>query len=223
MIQKRNQNVQLPPVALPSDPTQEELYDLDHRQVYVSGELLHDREMRVVPRYFESQLGLHIITPFRRTDGSIVLINRGWVPSALAEPETRMDAQINEKVTILGHIIPGEDEFPFKLLSENAFFTVVNSPERNIWPRVDLEEMSRWVHSSPILISALANPPNPGGYPIGGQTDLRLENLLIKQAYQYAGLATMMAAAVFGGRYVYRLGVRLPWQKKPPTYTPFNI
>lgn len=222
-IQRRNENMKLPAVPLPSNPTQEQLAELDHRQVYVSGQLLHEREIRVVPRYFESQLGLHIITPIRRSDGSIVMINRGWVPASLKEPETRMEAQVREKVTILGHLVPGDEPFPFKVFSENPFLKVVNSPERNIWPRVDLNEMGDWVNSSPIMISALVHPPNPGGYPIGGQTDFQLSNTLLNQSYQYAGLAVCMIAAVAGGRYVHRMGIRLPWQKKPPSYTPFTI
>lgn len=222
-IQKRRENVQLPPVALPRNPSQAELLDLDHRLVFVSGELLHEREMRVYPRYFESQMGMYVFTPLRRPDGSIVIINRGWVPAPLQNPATRMESQVTDKVTILGHLVGGDDSFPFKFWSDKPFFQVVNSPEKNMWPRVDVEEMAGWVNASPILISALANPPNPGGYPIGGQTDFKLENTLLTSSYQYGALAAAMVAAIVGARYMHRLGVRLPWQKKPPSYTPFTI
>lgn len=217
MIDRRNKNIGLPPAPLPYNPTKEQLDELDHRQVYVSGEFLHERELRVYPRYLDSELGMHVITPIRRPDNSIVLINRGWVPAALKDPESRMEAQITDKVTILGHLIPGEDPFPFKFLSDKPLFSVANSPEKNLWPRVDLEEMGEWVNSSPILIAALADPPNPGGIPYGGQADLRLKNDLLSLSYQYAGLAAFMVAAIIGGRYVHRAGIRLPWAKKPPT------
>lgn len=223
MIEKRNSNLGLPPVPLPYNPTEEQLAELDHRQVYVSGELLHERELRVAPRYFESEVGIHVYTPLRRRDGSIVIINRGWVPTQLIDPETRSEAQIAERVTVLGHLVPGEDPHPLKIFSDKPFFEVVNSPERNNWPRVDVQEMANWVHASPILISALADPPNPGGYPIGGQTEFRLKNTTLMQAYQFAGLGLVMAAAIVGGQHFRKLGIRLPWQKKPPSTTPFTV
>jgi len=222
-IEKRRTNIHLPPVSLPWNPSEEQLSDLDHRLVFVSGELLHDREMRVFPRHFESQMGMYVFTPLRRPDGSIVIINRGWVPAQLQDPSARMESQVTDKVTILGHLVGGDDPFPFSFFSEKPFFQVVNTPERNMWPRVDVEEMAHWVNASPILISALASPPNPGGYPIGGQTNFKLENTLITQAYQYGALAAVMVGAIVGARYVHKLGIRLPWQKKPPPYTPFTI
>jgi surfeit locus 1 family protein len=222
-VERRNLNLHLPPVPLPYNPTAAELEALDHRQVFVTGEFLHERELRVVPRYFESQLGLYIFTPLRRPDGSIVIINRGWVPAQLQDPETRIEAQVEDKVTILGHLIPGGEPNPIKFFSDKPLWEVVNAPERNIWPRVDVQEMADWVNSQPILISALANPPNPGGYPIGGQTDLQTKNTTLIQSYQYAALAAGMALSIVGGRYFRRLGLRFPWQKNPPSHTPFYV
>lgn len=223
IIETRRRNLELAPAPLPLNPSKEQLSSLDHRLVFVTGEFLHEREIRVIPRYYESQLGMQVITPIRRSDGSIVLINRGWVPGALQSPEMRSEAQVRDKVTILGHLVPGDEPFPFKFFSDKPIFTVVNSPERNLWPTIDIKEMSEWVNSSPILISALADPPNPGGYPIGGQTELQITNTLLYQSYQYMGLAVCMVGAIVAGRYVHKLGIRLPWQKKPPAYTPFNI
>lgn len=223
-LEKRRDNIRLPPVQLPYNLNKSTMDELDHRMVYVSGELLHERELRVLPRYFEETLGCLIITPLRRTDGSIVMINRGWVPAQLKTPELRTEAQVTGKVTILGHVVPGDNDFSFKLGSNKPFFQVVNTPERNVWPRIDLEEMGNWVNSQPVLISALANPPNPGGYPIGGQTEFKLDNWLLTQSYQMLGSAAIMMAVLTGSRFLHRFSSRkrFPWQPKPPTSTPFT-
>jgi surfeit locus 1 family protein len=166
-------------------------------------------------------MGLQIITPLRRKDGSIVLINRGWVPAIMKEPETRKEAQLTEKVTILGHLMPSEEQQGFTLGTGKALFKSLNVPERNFWSRIDLEEMADWVNASPIMVSALVDPPNPGGYPIGGQTDFQIDNWLRTEAYQLGGTALFMFAALVGSRYLARLG-RMPWQKAPPKGTPFS-
>jgi cytochrome oxidase assembly protein ShyY1 len=38
------------------------------RPFFVSGELLHDMELRLTAQKHEEKLGVHIITPFKRLD-----------------------------------------------------------------------------------------------------------------------------------------------------------
>lgn len=221
-LKKRRINVTLPPVPLPYNLTKEVLEDLDHRLVYVSGELLHEREMRLLVKEYESKIGLHVYTPLRRSDGSAVIINRGWVPPELKDPETRKEAQVTEKVTIIGHLLGTDDGAVWSLGGIEPLLQRVNVPDRNMWARADLKEMGEWVNAQPVLISALEQPPNPGGYPIGGQTEFQLDNWRRTLAYELTAAAVVMFAALIGGRSIHKLGIRLPWQKPPPPHTPFT-
>lgn len=221
-IERRKHNLSLPPIALPQLLTDEVLQDLDHRLVYVAGEFLHEREMRVLPKYYESFVGLHIYTPLRRSDGSSVIINRGWVPPEMKDPETRQEAAVTEKVTILGHLLGSEDSATFSLGGAVPLLRKMNMPDRNMWARVDLKEMGEWVNASPVLISAVGWPVNPGGYPIGGQTDFQLDNWRYKLSLELAGASCIMLAVLVGRKVLTRGRVRLPWQKPPPPHTPFT-
>lgn len=213
----------LPPVALPHVVSDELLHELDHRIVYATGRFLHEREMRVLPRYFEDKLGLYVFTPLRRSDGTTIIINRGWVPADLKDGKDREEAQLTETVTVMGHLIGSEDGVPWILGGgSQPIVQKSNVPDRNLWVRVDLKQMGEWVNAQPVLISALASPPNPGGYPIGGQTDFKLDNWKRTLSYEIFAVSACMMAALFGSRFATRLGYKLPWLKPPPPHTPFT-
>ncbi|MCD2442192.1 SURF1 family protein [Agromyces sp. SYSU K20354] len=64
--------------ALP-DPA---AFDVDQRWqvVALSGEFLTDEEVVVRNRPFEGSSGFEVITPFRLDDGTVFMVDRGWIP-----------------------------------------------------------------------------------------------------------------------------------------------
>jgi len=55
---------------------------LSYRRVRVSGAFDYEHERMWRPRMREEMPGVDLVTPLRLADGSAVLVDRGWVPSA---------------------------------------------------------------------------------------------------------------------------------------------
>lgn len=60
--------------------------------------------------------------------------------------------------------------------------TLKNQIDKNIWFWRDLPTMAELTGADPILLDVQADPPNPGGYPIGGQTLFPLNNTYRRDA-----------------------------------------
>ncbi len=81
-------------------------FDVDQRWLVValSGEYLVDEEVVVRNRPFEGSSGFEVITPFRLDDGTVFMVDRGWIaqasdgrPSEYAAPPTghvQVDARL---------------------------------------------------------------------------------------------------------------------------------
>ncbi len=59
---------------------------LEFRRVEVTGTYRPDEEVLQRNRRYRNQTGFHVLTPLELTDGGVVLVRRGWVPSVLDEP-----------------------------------------------------------------------------------------------------------------------------------------
>lgn len=80
-----------PPVALRelADPTAPGPVDQDalaYRRVVVEGTYRPHEEVLRRGQQHREQAGFHVLTPLELTDGGVVLVLRGWVPSTLSEP-----------------------------------------------------------------------------------------------------------------------------------------
>lgn len=106
---------------------------------------------------------------------STILVNRGWVPAQLIKTWARREAQVTGAVTILGNLVPGE-ESPGIKFGDHQFLTMQHQVDKNIWYWKDVKAMAAVVGADPILIDVQADPPNPGGYPVGGVTEFPLNN-----------------------------------------------
>ena len=68
-------------MSLPAAPLPETLDDpasWDFRRVSLAGEYLHGDAAMLYPRVKNGKPGYHLLTPFRRVSGGIVIIDRGW-------------------------------------------------------------------------------------------------------------------------------------------------
>lgn len=135
IAQVENANARAPLTALPPDDS--DTRALQFNKVTLHGTWLGDTEFHLAPRYFKSVLGYDIITPFKLPDGRIVLVNRGWVPSAKKMPETRPETKVHGKATVTGLIRVGTERNPF---------TPVSQPTRNVWFGRDIADMANFAH-----------------------------------------------------------------------------
>ncbi len=180
------------PIALPAAGTPlaaAALADLDFRHGAATGVFLHEREMYLAARTMEGSVGYQIVTPLQEADGSVVLVNRGWVPEVRKDPAKRPEGQVGGPVTVEGAIrAPGRQHW----------LQPDNEPARNIWFWSDLPAMAAHAGIAPeklVPVLLEAGPaPNPGGLPIGGQTKVNLPNDHLQYAITWYALAVALAA-----------------------------
>ncbi|KAI8865541.1 hypothetical protein GQ42DRAFT_166020 [Ramicandelaber brevisporus] len=132
----------------------------EYRRVLVAGRFLHDREILLGPRTRDGRAGYQVITPLLRTDVTpkinsetgeaqpdIVLVNRGWIPAEKSEQSTRPSSLVDGAVAIFGMLRYSEPV---------SRFAAGNSPDRNQWMFIDVDEMSRRLGSLPLFVDAVA-------------------------------------------------------------------
>ena len=157
---------------------------VEFRRVLVEGEFLHDKEMFLAANR-DGRFGFHVITPLKRSDGSFVLINRGWIPPAMREPWLRVESRTEGVVSIEGVIRtnPGRSSLSPK-----------NDAARNYWFWRDFEAMAAFagVEAPPFMIEA-GPAPNPGGVPIGREFRVELRNEHLQYVIIWFSLAVALA------------------------------
>jgi surfeit locus 1 family protein len=180
LIADRQARVAAEPIALPapgSDPA-----TVEYRRVALTGHFLHDHEMYLAARSMNGNVGYHIVTPMALGDGSIVLVDRGWVPIEKKLGESRSQGQLSGDITLDGVV---------RLSQHQAFMQPDNEPAQNVWFFLDLPAMvvKAGLNARSDLYVEAGATPVPGGYPIGGQTHINLPNDHLQYALTWALLA----------------------------------
>jgi surfeit locus 1 family protein len=162
-----------------------EFGDLSYLPVRAEGRFHHAREQYYYAISLDGDPGWHVITPLETVNGHVVLVDRGFVPDRLRDPETRPEGQVEEVVTVTGLIRTPEE--PGVLIPEN-------DPKTNQWFSRDLAAMARsmfpgdTVQVASFFIEA-DDTEVSGGWPKGGQTRLELPNSHLQYAVTWFGLA----------------------------------
>ncbi|MDE1931240.1 MAG: SURF1 family protein, partial [Alphaproteobacteria bacterium] len=92
LIAARQAAFQMPPVPPPSNLAV--VQTLEYHPVRASGHFLNDREMRVAAIADDGTAGFDIVTPFVLDDGKVLMVERGFVPTGLAAPDSRSAGEI---------------------------------------------------------------------------------------------------------------------------------
>ncbi|MDR6103954.1 surfeit locus 1 family protein [Agrobacterium larrymoorei] len=165
----------------------------EYRHVKLTGIFRHQDEVQV---YTVSDLGpgYWVLTPLQRDDGSLVIINRGFVPSDKRDPSTRLAGELPARVEVIGLMRAPET---------GGLFLRTNDPANNRWYSRNIAQIAEAKSLgtvAPFYVDADATP-NPGGLPIGGKTMLVFPNNHLSYAITWYVLAAMTVAA---GWYVTR-------------------
>lgn len=168
--------------------------DDEYRRVRVEGELLADFTIPLHGlaelRQRQATQGFYLFVPLRRDDGSIVLINRGFVPTELRDEAIAAVQKAAGRASIVGLVRNPETR---------TMFVPPNDPAKNEWWVRNLADMAQaksLQRVAPFYIDADA-APLPGGWPRGGQTQLTLRNPHLQYAVTWFGLAATLVG-VFG-------------------------
>lgn len=135
--------------------------------------------------------GYWVFAPARLTGGSVVVINRGFVPEGKQDPKSRPDRP-SGVVDIVGVM-----RWP----EARGTFTPADAPAKNLWLARDPAGMAaakNWGNVAPFYIDQEA-PPATGGLPRVGPLKPSLTNNHLQYALTWYGLAlvTVIAAAFF--------------------------
>ncbi|WP_313058870.1 SURF1 family protein [Agrobacterium cavarae] len=196
LIQQVEQRAHAAPVDAPSPSQWASLTnpaDYEYRRVRLAGIFRHQDEVQV---YTVSDLGpgYWVLTPLQRDDGSLVIVNRGFVPSDKRDPSTRLEGELPARVEIVGLMRAPET---------GGLFLRTNDPQHNRWYSRNIAQIADAKSLgtvAPFYVDADATP-NPGGLPIGGKTMLVFPNNHLSYAITWCVLAAMTVAA---GWYVTR-------------------
>lgn len=141
--------------------------------------------------------GFWVFAPARLAGGSIVLINRGFVPTDRKNPATRAEGMPRGSVDIVGYV-----RWP----EARGLFTPADDVTNNVWYARDpkaMAEAHKWTVAAPFYIDQEAPMP-PGGLPKPGKIDVKMQNRHLEYALTWFGLALAL-----GGVYVAWLAARL--------------
>lgn len=190
LIAQVDARVHAPAVMIaPADWTKLTKKTDEYRHVTLRGQFLNDKEAQV---YALSELGAGywVMTPLKANDGTIVYINRGFVPTDHQAPATRAEGQVGGEVTVTGLLRMSEEKG--WLLSQ------ANDPANDRWYRRDVAELAegrKLGTVAPYFIDADATP-NPGGWPKGGMTVIKFPNSHLVYALTWFSLVTMLTGVM---------------------------
>ena len=190
LIARVNARVHAPTVAAPGPAAWSRISDDDaYRHVTVRGHFLNGDEAQIYA-LTELGAGYWIMTPLRTEDGSIVFINRGYVPMEQKAPSVRASGQADAEVRVTGLLRLPE--------AKGWLFSQPNDPVHDLWYRRDISALARSRHLgavAPYFIDADATP-NPGGWPRGGLTVIKFPNSHLVYALTWFSLAAMLAGVL---------------------------
>jgi surfeit locus 1 family protein len=197
LIARVDARVHAGPVAAPGPPEWPGITAArdEFRHVTLAGTFLNDRET-LVQALTERGGGFWVVTPLRRRDGTIVLVNRGFVPPEKRDPATREAGLISGETAVTGLL---------RVSEPRGTLLRANDPAAERWFSRDVEAIAAargLTQVAPYFVDADSSP-NSGGLPVGGLTVIAFANNHLVYAITWYVLALMAAG---GAAYVIRDG-----------------
>lgn len=182
----------------------------EYRRVTVSGRFIPTREV-LVRAVTGLGGGYWVLTPLITGDGRTVLINRGFVPPELRNPQTRGKPPAGP-VTITGLA---------RLSEPGGAFLRDNDPQADRWYSRDIDAMASALGLdgvASVFVDAGVGPSDT--YPVGGLTVVQFRDTHLVYALTWFALAVMVAAGLFllirYEMHPQGPGLRKPQQPAPP-------
>lgn len=163
----------------------------EYRRLRLEGGFLHTGE-QLVQASTELGAGHWVLTPLQQRDGSLVLVNRGFVPSAAQWRATRASAHCEGPVSVTGLL---------RLSEPGGGFLRQNDPAGGRWYSRDVPALAAAVglppsQVAPFFVDAGADTACTDAQgPVGGLTVLRFTNNHLVYALTWFTLAAMVVGA----------------------------
>jgi surfeit locus 1 family protein len=130
--------------------------------------------------------GYFVFSPARLAGGSIVIVDRGFVPIDRKAPASRAEGAANGSVDIVGVM-----RWP----ETHGMFTPADDVAGNVWYARDIAAMAKakgWSSAAPFYIEQEAPVPS-GGWPKPGRLVVNLPDNHLQYAITWFGLALALA------------------------------
>lgn len=161
--------------------------DVAYWPVTLKGQFLHDKEQHYFATY-KGASGYFIYTPVQLSGRDIyIFVNRGFVTFDKKNVETRQEGQIKGEVSIQGLSRNAPEAKPSSVMPDNDL-------AQNIYYWQDITNMAAQTGITamgellPFFMDA-DNATNPGGWPIGGVTQVELPNNHLQYMITWYGIA----------------------------------
>lgn len=189
MMQRLEERVGLPPVALPNLEVLDQV-DWEFHPVTLSGVFHHDQEIHVLQRSLSGEEGLHIYTPFEMKDtNKFILIDRGFVTFEVKEAENRPASLVEGMIEING-ILRFDNGMPSlrKMVLPDADLN------KNLWYGLDINTINQRLGLSlPFVYIVDSNENKDIGYPKGKQWRLAIRNDHLEYAITWLILSVALS------------------------------
>ncbi|KAI0328523.1 SURF1-domain-containing protein [Cubamyces sp. BRFM 1775] len=133
LIDDLEEKLEREPMPLPPQVNLAALPDFAFRKVMLKGRWDNAHAILLGPRVRDGTIGYHLVVPFVRSDGSTVLVDRGFVTKELAQAARRVQDKEREEVEILGML---------RTAQVRNSFTPDNHPEKGEWYWADVDAMA---------------------------------------------------------------------------------
>ena len=195
LIARVDQRVHAPATVAPAPDEwpQVSVATHEYRHVRATGSFVYASQT-LVQAVTELGAGFWLLTPLRLTDGSVVLINRGFVATERAAVVVQATDAAGGQVTVTGLL---------RLTEPGGAFLRRNDAAANRWYSRDVQAIAAargLGRVAPYFIDADATPhagPGSDGFPIGGLTVIAFANNHLVYALTWYTLALMVAGAAW--------------------------
>jgi surfeit locus 1 family protein len=163
-----------------------DLAGLDFRRVAVRGAYRHEAAFAFGLTASGNEPGAHLITPFVLEDGSIILIDRGWLPESLLPPQVPAGLQPGGTVELEGIA-------RYRGNPDRTWLTPADQPDRRRWFGWDVPAMAQ-ATGLPLLPLAvvLDRSEGPAGLPKVTAVRPEFRNDHLGYALTWYGLAVAL-------------------------------
>ncbi len=192
LIAELTDRLAAPPEALPPPKSWPQLQQArdEYRRVEFKAEFepSHDALVYAAAAAFRPDVsgpGYWVFTPARLADGSVVIVNRGFVPEGRQDPKSRPGGQVTGTVDIVGAM-----RWP----DTRHWFTPGDDPAHNLWFARDPVAIAAAKHIGPVapFYVEQESPVPPGGLPQPGKLVVSLPDNHLQYAITWFGLAAVL-------------------------------
>lgn len=200
LIARVEQRVHAPavPPPPPGEWSQVTTANSEYRHVQATGAFLNDSET-LVQALTDLGAGFWVLTPLRLEDGTVVLVNRGFVPPERRERAAHGAAEATTAATVTGLL---------RITEPKGWFLRRNDPAKNLWYSRDVQAIAAarglaLARVAPYFIDQEAGVAGGGAAvgansaPVGGLTVIAFRNTHLTYAITWYGLALLVAVGAW--------------------------